>query len=100
MGYNAVVLCWGLQLETRLESLNRALCKAQSHLKNHREASSGGEGSVNPSESSWQALGCSHELGKKKKMAVGRCRCREELQGSGSLCGEDSLAGEDLAAPS
>lgn len=56
-----------------------------------------GEGSVNPSESSWQALGSSHEL---EKMDVGRRRCRDKLQGSGSMCHGEVLAGEDLAAPS
>lgn len=31
-------------------------------------------------------------------MDVGRHRCREELQGSGSLCHREGLAGEGLAA--
>lgn len=31
-------------------------------------------------------------------MAVGRCRCRDELQGSGSMCHGEGLAEEDLAA--
>lgn len=34
-----------------------------------------------------------------KQMDVGRRRCRDELQGSGSMCHWEGLAGEDLAAP-
>lgn len=33
-------------------------------------------------------------------MDVGRRRCRDELQGTGSMCHGEGLAGEDLAAPS
>lgn len=35
-----------------------------------------------------------------KKKDVGRHRCRDELQGSRSMCHGEGLAEEDLAAPS
>lgn len=69
--------------------------------QNHREASSGGREVLTPLKAAGKPWAAVMSLGeKKKKMAVGRHRCREELRGSGSLCGEESLAGEDLAAPS